>query len=363
MNESIWKVCAVVPTKNEQRTIMRVVAAIYDALDPAEFARPVILVVDDSTDRTRELARQAGARVLIGGGRGLGSAMFEGLKAALHFKPDFIVSVDGDGQADADEIPRFLKPLIDGEADMVIGSRFKQRGLVEYRYRLLNRFGTKVLSRILRGFTNLKITDSHGGIRAMRPQVAAELEMLGTHTYVQETIIDAVEKGFRVVEVPSVWRKRAHGKSRVLSSIPKYVFYTLPILMLRSGQHIRLLYSSGIVVVLLGLIYFFVVMAEAGFNIKATFDRVPAFVFIALMISIGFQFFFFGLVLQLIKQMKYQVDRINHRAFSQTFRGGRAGGGPKRTDDDDTDTAEGGRDRVWEVGTVARGSGERTSVR
>ena len=150
----------------------------------------------------------------------------------------------------------------------------------------------------------------------MRPEVAAELEMLGTHTYVQETIIDAAEKGFRIVEIPTVWRKRAHGRSRVVSSIPQYVFYTLPILMLRSGQHIRALYSSGIILVLAALAYFFSVLAQAGFNVKGTFDRVPAFVFIALLISIGFQFFFFGLVLQLLKQMKYQVDRTSQRGMS-----------------------------------------------
>ncbi len=75
----------------------------------------------------------------------------------------------------------------------------------------------------------------------MRPAVVAELEMVGTHTYVQETIIDAFEKGFRIIEIPSVWKKRENGKSRVLRSIPLYVFYTLPVLILRSGQHIKLL--------------------------------------------------------------------------------------------------------------------------
>jgi hypothetical protein len=133
---------------------------------------------------------------------------------------------------------------------------------------------------------------------------------LGSHTYVQETIIDAAEKGFRIVELASVWQPRLHGKSRVVSSIPRYVFYTLPILMLRSGQHIRLLYSGGIALILAALAYFLVILAEAGFNVKAMGDRVPAFVWITLMISVGFQCFFFGLILQLIKEMKYKLDRV-----------------------------------------------------
>jgi glycosyltransferase involved in cell wall biosynthesis len=324
---AIWKICVVIPTRNEERTIERVVSDIRGALDPARFAEPVIVVVDDSTDRTRELAAQAGAKVIIGGGRGLGSAMFDGLKAALRSRPDFIVSVDGDGQADGAEIPRFLQPLIDGQADLVIGSRFADRGLIDYRYRLINRMGTLVLARILRGFTGLHITDSHGGLRAMRPEVAAELEMLGTHTYVQETIIDAAEKGFRIVEIASAWRKRGHGRSRVVGSIPRYVFYTLPILMLRSGQHVRALYSGGILLVLAAMTYLFVVLAQSGFNIKATFNRIPAFIFIALLTSIGLQFFFFGLVLQLLKQLKYQVDRVGHRSSTRRASGRR----PART--------------------------------
>ncbi len=357
------KVCVVVPTKNEEASIQRVVGEIQDALDPSVYAAPIVLVVDDSTDKTRKLAIEAGAQVLIGGGRGLGAAMYDGLKTACGYRPDYIVSLDGDGQADATEIPRFLKPLIDDEADLVIGSRFKKPGLIGYKYRLVNRFGTVVLSRILRGFTNLTITDSHGGVRAMRPEVAAELEMLGTHTYVQETIIDAAEKGFRILEVPSVWRRREHGRSRVVGSIPKYVFYTLPILLLRSGHHIRMLYSAGLLLVALALVYFVSILWSVNFNIKATGDRVPAFVWITLLISLGFQFFFFGLVLQLLKQMKYRMDRIGqHRPTGRPLRG-RVLGDSERSDHDDASAAESGRDRIWEIRTVARGRGERTEVR
>jgi glycosyltransferase involved in cell wall biosynthesis len=308
-----FKVCVLVPTKNEAASIQQVIRAIQTAFDPARYAAPHVMVVDDSSDATRALAAEAGATVLVGGGRGLGSAMYDGLKAAAALDCDFIVSIDGDGQADLGEIPIFMQPLEDRQADLVLASRFSREGLVKYHYKFINNFGTQVLSAMLRRFTGLPLTDSHGGIRAMRREVAAELEMLGSHTYVQETIIDAAEKGFRIVEKPSVWKPRLHGKSRVVSSIPKYVFYTLPILMLRSGQHIRLLYSGGIGLILFALAYFLIVLAQAGFDIKNMGDRVPAFVWITLMISIGFQCFFFGLMLQLVKEMKYKLDRVGRR--------------------------------------------------
>jgi glycosyltransferase involved in cell wall biosynthesis len=303
------KACIVIPTFNEGRIILEVIEEIREGFKTTRYTEIVILVIDDSSDDTRDLATAAGAKVIRGEGEGLGAAMYKGLKSTLKYEPDVIMLVDGDGQADpANEIPRFLEPIDRGEADLVLGSRFLEKGLVHYNYPLVNRFGIIVLSRILRIQTGLPLTDSHGGIRAMVPSVVAELEMLGTHTYVQETIIDAAEKNYRIVEIPSTWRKREAGKSRVVRSITKYVFYTLPILVLRSGQHIRYLYSLGILCVLGGLAVFGGVMVQEGFKI-ALLHRMPALVLIALLVSTGLQLFFFGFILQLLKQMKKNVDR------------------------------------------------------
>ena len=136
--------------------------------------------------------------------------------------------------------------------------------------------------------------------------------MLGSHTYVQETIIDAAEKGFRIVELPSAWRVREHGKSRVVGSIPKYVFYTFPVIMLRSGYHIRLLYSIGIWMVLLAFAYFLFVWWQEDFSFRLG-NRTPALILVALMIISGIQLFFFGFILQLMNQIKRSIDRVMYR--------------------------------------------------
>ena len=241
------RAAVVIPTRNEELSIARVIEEIRSGFVGTRYNEVDIVLADDSSDRTRRIARDLGAVVVPGGGEGLGVAMYRGLKMAAQLAPDVIVAVDGDGQADAAaEIRRFLTPIERDEADLVLGSRFLDRGLVKYPYRWINRFGTRVLSAFLRAQTGLPLTDSHGGIRAMRPEVAADLDLLGTQTYVQESILDAVEKGYRVTEIASVWRKREHGSSRVVGSIPKYILYTLPILILRSGQHLRLLYSAGL---------------------------------------------------------------------------------------------------------------------
>src|SRR5512141_1079207 len=148
-NRIISKVCAVVPTKNEEKSIPSVIDSIRRVCTSSGVQNVSIFVVDDSTDGTRELARDAGAEVIVGGGRGLGSAMYEGLNAAAAENPEFIIAIDGDGQADVEEIPRFLQPLLEERADLVLGSRFLQKDLVRYKYRFINRFGTIVLAWIL----------------------------------------------------------------------------------------------------------------------------------------------------------------------------------------------------------------------
>ena len=302
------RAAVVIPTRNEEQSIARVIAEIRSGFVGTRYNDIDIVLADDSSDRTRRVARELGAVVVPGGGEGLGVAMYRGLKAAAQLAPDVIVAVDGDGQADAvAEIKRFLAPIERDEADLVLGSRFLDRGLVKYPYRWINRFGTRVLSAFLRAQTGLPLTDSHGGIRAMRPEVAADLDLLGTQTYVQESILDAVEKGYRVTEIASVWRKREHGTSRVVGSIPKYILYTLPVLILRSGQHLRLLYSAGLLSIVAGILYFAIILAQEGLlNIGS---RVPGLLLVALLLMSGLQLFFFGFVLQLLKQIKRNVDR------------------------------------------------------
>jgi glycosyltransferase involved in cell wall biosynthesis len=305
----------VIPTKNEENTIRAVIADVREAFTslPCDVE---ILITDDSTDATREIARECGAHVVNGGGEGLGSAMYRGLKEALYFNPAVILSIDGDGQTDArTEIPQFVRPVLERRADLVLGSRFLKEGLVGYRYRSVNLLGTRILTWILRRMTGLPLTDSHGGIRAMVPEVARELQIIGSHTYVQETIVDAFEKGFRLIELPSVWRKRQFGRSRVVGSIPRYIAYTLPVLLLRSGQHIRALYALGSLLFVGAFVVFGVVFVEEGFTLVLG-HRTPALIMIALMVMAGLQMLFFGFSFQLLKQIKRAVDRVEYGEHS-----------------------------------------------
>jgi glycosyltransferase involved in cell wall biosynthesis len=308
------KIAVVLPTKNEEKSIRQVIGALHAELARLGHEVVVTIVTDDSRDQTRKIAAECGAVVVNGGGKGLGLAMFRGLKTALQYSPDIIMSCDSDGQSVVSEAGSFLKPILAGDADMVLGSRFQEQGSIKYQYRLKNRTGIFILVRILRYLTRLPLTDSHGGLRAMVPQVIEELEMIGSHTYVQETIIDAAEKGFRIAEIPSVWEKREVGESRVVSSIKRYVFYTLPILFIRSGEHIKTLYDFGIFFIVLSLVHLGVVLLETHFNLKLMFDR-QSFHLMGIFFLIGIQLFFCGFVLELLSGIKKNIDFVASRTL------------------------------------------------
>ena len=305
------RICLVLPTRNEAATIERIVEQIRAAFRAHDLKPPILLITDDSHDATREIARGLGVHVVIGGGKGLGVAMERGLKASLILRPDVIMSADADGQSDMNEIMRFLNPIATGETDLVIGSRFLEPELIQYRYKMVNRFGILVLSRMLRWITKLPFTDSHGGLRAMRPEVVRFLEIIGTHTYVQETIIDAYEKGYRIKEVPSKWYPRIQGKSQVVGSLAKYVMYTLPILIIRAGAHIRWSYTAACALMTVALGYFLFVMWQSAFDLTRMFSRLPALVFISMMIMASIQLFTLGFLTEIIGGIKLRVDRLS----------------------------------------------------
>ena len=94
------RACVVIPTKNEAATIATVIGEIRQGFIGTRYSDITVIVTDDSSDETRAIAAQQGAIVVRGTGEGLGVAMYRGLKAAVQYHPDVIVSVDGDGQAD-----------------------------------------------------------------------------------------------------------------------------------------------------------------------------------------------------------------------------------------------------------------------
>lgn len=248
------KICFVLPAKNEEFTIENVIEEINNISIRLFNIKSDIVIVSDSTDKTNEKVEKIeNVKLIISNNSGLGRAMYVGLKYASKLGSDYICSIDSDGQVDLNEIKLFYETIHNSEYDIIIGSRFLKNELIKYNYKISNRFGTILLKSIINLLTNYKVTDSHGGIRIMRKKVAQNLKLLGNHTYVQETLIDAYENNFNLLEIPSKWLVRNHGVSKVVRSKINYILNVFPVLFCRSNLHKKIFYPISIILFVVGL--------------------------------------------------------------------------------------------------------------
>lgn len=222
--------CVVMPALNEEATIGDVISKVPRTIEG--ISDVVVLVVDDgSTDNTRAISMEAGAEVVSHpSNRGLGAAFRTGVAAALAMGADFMVNIDADGQFDPADIPKVLQPLTDGNADCVTASRFADQSLTPQMYSV-KLYGNHMMSWLISKLVGRKFFDVSCGFRAYTADTLCHMNLQGRFTYTQETFMDLIFKGMRIVEVPlSVRGTRPVGESRIASSIPRYAYNTSKII-------------------------------------------------------------------------------------------------------------------------------------
>lgn len=199
------------PARNEEDTVAAVVRRV-----PARVAgRPVrcVVVDDGSGDATAARATEAGARVVSHPvGRGLGAAVRSGLVDAVTHQPAAVAFCDADGEYAPEELAAVVEPVLTGEADYVVGSRFT--GRIE-RMRPHRRLGNRLLTRWLAFVARRSVSDGQSGYRALSRRAAAGAEIAHDFNYAQVLTLDLFAKGYRYAEVPITYRFRAHGRSYV----------------------------------------------------------------------------------------------------------------------------------------------------
>jgi hypothetical protein len=204
------RIVVVLPAHNEAANIAAVLRAMPEKIE----GHPVIpLVVDDaSTDGTAQVARAEGALVAtLPIRRGGGQALRVGYELALQLDAAVVASLDADGQHDPDELPLLVGPVLDGEADMVQGSRVLGRYEQESRIRHL---GVLVLSRLVTVLTGTRVTDVSNGFRASRTDLMRKLVLQQDQFWTSEVIIEALRHRARIKEVPITVRARASGETK-----------------------------------------------------------------------------------------------------------------------------------------------------
>jgi glycosyltransferase involved in cell wall biosynthesis len=294
----------VIPAYNEARFIGSVV------LQASEFGT-VIVVDDGSSDHTALIAANAGATVLRHEvNLGKSEAINTGFDYAKTLKADVFVMMDGDGQHLCGEIPTVIAPILKGEADIVVGSRFLQVKSRIPRWRVFGQHALTMATNLSSGF---HLTDSQSGFRAFSPLVVASLNF-DTQGFSIESEMQflAKERGLRISEVPiSVLYAEPSKRNpfnqglQVLNGIVRLVSQHRPLFFFGGG---------GLVVLLLGLIWGgYVVDIYSRLHVLAV-----GYTLISVLLTIiGASALFTGLMLNslivLMKDIKKSVDRLRKR--------------------------------------------------
>jgi glycosyltransferase involved in cell wall biosynthesis len=204
-------VSIVMPCLNEEQTVGVCVRKAVSWLERAGLQGEVIVVDNGSSDRSVELAEEAGARVVHERRRGYGQTYLRGFTEA---RGEFIVMGDSDDTYDFSDLSALIEPLKHG-ADMVVGNRFAggiSRGAMPWAHRYI---GSPIINFVIRLFFGTRIGDSQSGLRAFRRSVPERLQLRsGGMELASEMIVSAARAGMTITEVPAPYAVR-QGDSKL----------------------------------------------------------------------------------------------------------------------------------------------------
>jgi len=216
---------AIVPALNEEETVGRVI----DEIRAFDAGFDIVVVDDGSTDRTAGIAADRGAHVLrLPFNLGIGGAMQTGYRFAFEHGYDVAVQVDGDGQHDPSQLPAILAPVLSGEADLCVGSRFTGPGA--YRSSFARRIGIQIFARVVSAIVRQKVTDTTSGFRAVNRKGIALFAADYPHDYPEvEATVMCVKHKLRLTEVPVAMRERGGGASSITAF--RSIYYMTKVLL------------------------------------------------------------------------------------------------------------------------------------
>ncbi|MCC5998248.1 MAG: glycosyltransferase family 2 protein [Thermofilum sp.] len=259
------------PSKNEEKTIAEVIQKAQKAAQQLGLTYEII-VSDNSTDTTPQIARSLGAKVVTPDKHGYGYAYIYALR---HARGKYIVMADADGTYDLEEAPKLLQPLLQDKADIVLGTRLKGKimpGAMPWLHRYI---GNPLLTFILNKFYGTNVSDAHTGFRAAKRQAIQKLNLnTPGMEFASEFLAKAAYLKLCITEVPITYHPRREGTQSKLNSLrdgwrhlkfllilaPKFLYYIPGIAMLLMGIVLMLAavlranlgYSPGIHSAILG---------------------------------------------------------------------------------------------------------------
>lgn len=219
------KTLVVIPAYNESMSIRDVVCRIKEVLPESD-----VLVVDDgSTDNTSAVAKSSGAMVIaLPYNLGIGTAIQTGFLFAMQRGYGIVVRLDADGQHRPEDAKSLIGPILSGEADMVVGSRFLSSDGGGFKSTFARRAGIRLFSTLVSLIVRKHVTDPTSGFQAMNENVVKLFAQEYPPDYPEiEALVLANKAGFRVKEIPVKMLERKSGQSSI--DFAKSVYYVLEV--------------------------------------------------------------------------------------------------------------------------------------
>jgi glycosyltransferase involved in cell wall biosynthesis len=287
----------IIPCKNEEKTIGICIEKAISTLKK-EGIKGEIIVSDNSTDKSADIAIELGARVVVPKDPGYGNAFIEGTK---HAQGKNFLFVDADNTYDLKELVKFIKPLLEEKTDLVIGSRIKgdiKKGAMPWLHRYI---GNPLLTWTLNKLFNTNICDAHCGMRAISREGYEKLNIKSEGMeFASEMIIEAARKNLRILEVPISYYPRI-SPSKLDSWLDGWRH--LRFMMLYNPT--PFLFIPGILIFLLGVIIVFI-MTMSGDIITKGFH---SFILGSLMAAIGIQMISTGGYIKIYGIVHNKIDK------------------------------------------------------
>jgi glycosyltransferase involved in cell wall biosynthesis len=297
------RIAILIACYNEESTVGQVVNQFRAELPGAN----VYVFDNNSSDRTAEEARRAGATVYSERRQGKGyvvQAMFRRVDA------DFYVMVDGDGTYPPEAVHRLLAPVVSGDVDMTIGSRLHVDS--QSQFKQLNRLGNRLVRALLNFIFRVKLTDILSGYRVFNRRFVKSLPLFGGGFEIEtELTIKAVQRGYRVLEMPVDLSHRpagSHSKIHLLRD--GFLIVNTTLALFRDYKPLTFFGSAGLILILLGLVPGAVVVVE--FIKTGLVPRLPSALLAVGLILCGVISITVGLILHSIarrsQELEYQIQ-------------------------------------------------------
>ncbi len=307
-----------IPCYNEEETLQATLADLPKKIEGIDSIETLI-IDDGSTDKTIDIARKNGVNHILSfkHNRGLARAFSAGIEKCLELGADIIVNTDADNQYRGKDILKLVRPILQNQADIVVGDRQTDR---IKNFSTAKKLLQKIGSALVRGLSNANVPDAVSGFRAYTREAAMRINILTEFSYTVENLIQLGSDRFKIASVPidtnvTLRKSRLHKgivyfiANQVRTIIRSYAMYKA----LRVFTFIGFLFLLPGLILSFRFLYFFVFEST-----KAT-GHIQSLIFAAILIIISFIFFMLGIIADLISDNRKLIEKLifYHRKRNQ----------------------------------------------